>query len=747
MSEHRKFLKSFVLCGLMLFLVWSPMLVFNVLIDPYGVFLTKSRYNSIEPNKRYIKVLHVCNNPLKYNSFIFGSSRVNAINPTFITSDNYYNMSYSSGSPVDHLEDLKYMLKKGVIIKNLLVGIDYMSLIEKISITENDLLRRKFPETISEKIGFYKNYIFNSPGIEFMKVAISRNPVIKNGIYENGNVSDNGDSIIESDISRHVNESDFDVPASRFVQDVTNDDIDAIQGILLLARANKINLTFFINPIHYKTFLELNLSNYYNSLYRLSKITSFFDFGGINSVTIENRNYYETSHYRRHVGDMILGRLFKPKEAITRADFGVYVDSLNIHQYVDWQKLRILNFINVTSYLDDKKVQLNLDLEKFVKCNVKSSYQFEAINGNSDLSHPIHYSSPLLIIEGTVSENDTDVKAFIEIDSIFFPVEIGDTLPSEFVDGDFLKRWQVFIPTNRFRHPFESLKLVFINDQGYNYSDSSMVYNLRYTKSRVSTSNLDFLGDTEFHIDNISNSVCFLENEKDQFEFFLINGWATDIRANTASGGVVADVNGQRIQSQFVYRRPDLVNLFSNSALFYAGWGLKIPIRFLIPGENLITYQVLNNSRTGYYVPMLKSKIFNYGKTRETSLKLPISSSKTKYSIDRINNIEVRRNENPIRILRNAITISGWAVDDQAKLPAAKVYISIDTNDYEVVYGLLRPDVAKVFDNKDYEFCGWNLTLPVSHIGKGKHQVGIKITSSDGSAMYIPERKIVIEIL
>lgn len=59
--------------------------------------------------------------------------------------------------------------------------------------------------------------------------------------------------------------------------------------------------------------------------YRLAQITPYYDFSGLNRITTDDYYYYEVSHYRPIVGDMIIHRIFDmPKEADT--DFGKYVE-------------------------------------------------------------------------------------------------------------------------------------------------------------------------------------------------------------------------------------------------------------------------------------------------------------------------------------------------------------------------------------------------------------------------------------
>ncbi len=102
-------------------------LIINIYIDSYSVL--KSDYNKLsrEPNQNFIKMKFLLNEKHNKNSFIFGSSRVGKIEPSDIPTGNFYNMTYSEGLPLEHLENIKLLIKNNIEIKNLLIGFDDFS--------------------------------------------------------------------------------------------------------------------------------------------------------------------------------------------------------------------------------------------------------------------------------------------------------------------------------------------------------------------------------------------------------------------------------------------------------------------------------------------------------------------------------------------------------------------------------------------------------------------------------------------
>jgi hypothetical protein len=78
--------------------------------------------------------------------------------------------------------------------------------------------------------------------------------------------------------------------------------------------------------------------DYLNYLKSIAKITDFYDFSGYNSITTNNCNYYETSHYRPHIGELIAGRIFKDKNISIPNDFGTWVTKENVDKYLKNKK-------------------------------------------------------------------------------------------------------------------------------------------------------------------------------------------------------------------------------------------------------------------------------------------------------------------------------------------------------------------------------------------------------------------------
>jgi hypothetical protein len=64
---------------------------------------------------------------------------------------------------------------------------------------------------------------------------------------------------------------------------------------------------------------------------------TYYDFSGLNSITTNNYYYYETSHFRPVVGDMMLNIMFQTPEIEVPGDFGFRVSSVNVDTHLKKQ--------------------------------------------------------------------------------------------------------------------------------------------------------------------------------------------------------------------------------------------------------------------------------------------------------------------------------------------------------------------------------------------------------------------------
>jgi hypothetical protein len=116
------------------------------------------------------------------------------------------------------------------------------------------------------------------------------------------------------------------------------------------------------------------------------------------------------------------------------------------------------------------------------------------------------------------------------------------------------------------------------------------------------------------------------------------------------------------------------------------------------------------------------------------------------YYLDRVGDVvsPLTRPSLTVSLLGN-LTASGWAVDQQSQAEAGGVDVAIDGKPYRAQYGLDRPDVADYFKVPAYAKSGYTITIPAIAVGRGKHQLAVRVISKDGTT-YREGSRLVIEV-
>ncbi len=317
----------------------------NVVVDTYGIFRTNFSRQVMPPNMNYVKIKYLLENKNKFDSFIFGSSRVSYINEEKITNGRYYNMFYAEGVPEEHLANIRFLLKNGVSMKNLMIGLDEFSGVIDPKQHLSSLLVQPYPGVSGKKLlNFYGEYFFRlDKFIPELEDYIRHNYTKRNSpeehriffdMYGTGRILIPAvDKEIERDVQAHIHDKRFLEPFHR-VGDNSANALAAMKEIVDLAKRKGINLTVFINPIHKTTYLDTNLSQFASFKKKLAAITEYYDFSGLNSITTNNYYYYESSHFRLLVGDMMLKTMLGAPKVAVPPDFGFHVTRENIDSHL-----------------------------------------------------------------------------------------------------------------------------------------------------------------------------------------------------------------------------------------------------------------------------------------------------------------------------------------------------------------------------------------------------------------------------
>ena len=341
MDNYRKWF--FMALGILAATVGLVGLV-NYIVDPYGLLRKDFSWQFIDPNKNFIKTRFLSENPERFDCLVMGSSRVNSIDVRKIRGYRAYNVHYSGGLPRDHLENIRYLLKKGVRIKLILLGLDEFSYKDDPNDRLYQPLRHPYPPVLGQHpLPFYLRYYFSFLDWEIMQVVLkgymerllgrSGDNAVNYDIYETGQMYFyQTERQIEADPEKHRNDPKF-LRHFNNPRDNLQGALQDLKEIVRITEAHQVRLVLFINPLHKNVFLDsgADLNRFKRALSRLS---GFYDFSGVNSVTTDNFNYLETSHYRGRVGDLVIARIFNDRTVDVPEDFGRWVTQDNIEHHL-----------------------------------------------------------------------------------------------------------------------------------------------------------------------------------------------------------------------------------------------------------------------------------------------------------------------------------------------------------------------------------------------------------------------------
>jgi hypothetical protein len=289
------------------------------------------------PNQRVLIIEYLLDKKhyKKYDSYIFGSSRVGYLNPNRIKDFNTYNMTYSEGIPHEHLLVIKFFLKHHFPIKHLLIGLDEFSYQVPFSRHDNQFgAKSHYLVTNTSLYDFYKFFFFRKATKydkehflnKFIRYATVRQSekiydVIHNQktFYMNIKEKNNHNQ-------KYINNEKFTKPTP-YVGNELEDTINDIKEIVKLAKENNIELHMYINPIHHTTYDFTNKTLLKKFREKLSHITSYYDFSHPSYISKDNGYWDDTSHFNMEVGRMILSKIYDKNSTIK--NFGVFVKKVD----------------------------------------------------------------------------------------------------------------------------------------------------------------------------------------------------------------------------------------------------------------------------------------------------------------------------------------------------------------------------------------------------------------------------------
>ena len=331
--------KKWVLVFLVTVFVLAALLAgLNAAVDPFGAFgdrlLSWFSYDETN-NPRVAKLSYLEQHHDEYDSYILGCSStssfpVDAFNEAFDA--RFYNL-IMYGADMRDCEKITRYLIEHYEVKNLILnvyldnGLEYDE--ESDRLTKN-LHYKEDPDTSA--LSFYTRYLFADPRYALAKLKALRTDTIlpqtfdvfdeRTGCYDKRVRDAEPIGSAERYLESYPVFADY--PHQTLSLPYTEPCMQSVAAIKTLCEEAGVNLTVVAGPV-YAAYLKNYQAEDIAAFYRaLAQVTPFWDFSS-SSVSCEMRYFYDGTHFRNNVGEMMCARMTGRMDLWIPDDFGTYV--------------------------------------------------------------------------------------------------------------------------------------------------------------------------------------------------------------------------------------------------------------------------------------------------------------------------------------------------------------------------------------------------------------------------------------
>jgi hypothetical protein len=326
----------------------------NFLVDPYGVWNTPviGRLNAAKPAERDNEMMFKAADVRRVRpaTLLLGSSRVDLgidpRHPALSKAGPAYNLALMGGSMGPLLAYYKHALRLQPAPRRVVLGLDFFAfnrnMVPPPSFDPKRLERDRLNRADIVASLLTRDAVVDS----FRTVAASRrDPQFR--AFTQGMATDTymRQSARELGMPQRFSSStDLYLNSStRYADFVPSDEAIAdLAEIVRLSREHNIDLQLFIPPEHVVLQEALRVRGLWDEYWRwkekVAALSPYWDFSGYNSITTEPidtgmSQYWDASHFRKDVGDLILDRMLGVDSPRLPEDFGRRITPTDVTQW------------------------------------------------------------------------------------------------------------------------------------------------------------------------------------------------------------------------------------------------------------------------------------------------------------------------------------------------------------------------------------------------------------------------------
>ena len=339
--------KKWVLVFLATVFVLAALLAgLNAAVDPFGAFgdrlLSWFSYDETN-NPRVAKLSYLEQHHDEYDSYILGCSStssfpVDAFNEEFDA--RFYNL-IMYGADMRDCEKITRYLIEHYEVKNLILnvyldnGLEYDEESDRLT---KSLHYKEDPDTSA--LSFYTRYLFADPRYALAKLNALRTDTIlpqtfdvfdeRTGCYDKRVRDAEPIGSAERYLESYPVFADY--PHQTLSLPYTEPCMQSVAAIRAMCEEAGVNLTVVAGPVYaayLKNYQTEDIAAFYRSL---AQVTPFWDFSS-SSVSCEMRYFYDGTHFRNNVGEMMCARMTGRTDLWLPDDFGTYVTADTPEEY------------------------------------------------------------------------------------------------------------------------------------------------------------------------------------------------------------------------------------------------------------------------------------------------------------------------------------------------------------------------------------------------------------------------------
>ncbi len=341
--SSKKWCKMFIFSVLLVTCLYA---IFNVLVDPFGVFgdriLDWYSYDMTN-NPRVAKTAYLDKHYNEYDSYIIGCSSTSSfpvqdLNKYF--NANFYNLIMYGADMLDVEKTSEYIIEN-YKVKNLVLNV-YITNGSKYD-EEEDNITRNLHERVSKEfpINFYGRYMFLNYKYSLAKINAKLEDTYLTKPFDVFDVTTGAYDKKVRDVEPIGNFEEY-LEAYPIFKNYPNGNmemtkidlcVESIKNIKKMCDEKEINLVVITSPVYegyLKYFKQDEVEDFYK---KIAEVVPFWDFT-TSSVSYEPRYFYDETHFRNAVGSMMLAKIFGDNEKYVPEDFGKYVTKENVEEHV-----------------------------------------------------------------------------------------------------------------------------------------------------------------------------------------------------------------------------------------------------------------------------------------------------------------------------------------------------------------------------------------------------------------------------